>query len=259
MKKQQKQKTINNDVQGDFLKDINIWSIQGQDHVVNKLKILVQEYHNNKSEGRNPNIKNILLSGNHNSGKSTLAHAYSNSLCCSKLYETDGSSLAMGGACIYDFLKQGDSQSAYLINSVELLSSYCCYILNIVMQTNTLIHHDYLDNKPTKYHFNKLLIFSTIGKNGVNHQLVKNVDMWFNINNIFMDNEIHRALSQRISYLEWEIEEQDKLIRSIVSVVHGEIGRAIDLLGWSYSCCRAEGEDKIALKHLNGALHLLGK
>jgi Holliday junction resolvasome RuvABC ATP-dependent DNA helicase subunit len=258
MKKQEQKQIINNDVHGDFLKDINIWNIQGQSHVVTKLKIIVQEYFNNKSDGRNPKVKNILLSGNKNTGKTTLAYAYSNSLCCSQLFEADGSILAMGGECIYTFLKQGDENSSYLIHNSEKLSAYCLHILQSALRANVLTYHDPMNNKTYKYNFKKLLIFNCLDINRVNHQIVKNVDTWFNINNVFMDDEIYKILVQRISYLGWEIEEQEKFINSIIAVVKNEISRAIEILGWAHSCARAEGEDRISLKQLNRALHLLG-
>ena len=136
--KETKKQTIVTDVKGKFLQDISLWSIHGNNYVVKQLKILVNEYHNNKSQGRNQKIKNIIISGKNNTGKTTLAYAYSNSLCCSHLYEADGSTLSMGGECITRFLQKGDGNSSFLITSAEKLSQYCCYILNGVLQTNIL-------------------------------------------------------------------------------------------------------------------------
>jgi len=257
--KNKTKKTISTDVQWNFHKDINIWTIHGQNHVVSKLKVLVNEYHNNKSEQRNPKAKNILLSGNKNSGKTTLAHAYSNSLCCSQLYETDGSTLGMGGECAYTFLKQGDKDSSYLIHNADKLSPFSLHTFHCVLRTNILPYHDAMSNKTHKYNFNKLLIFNCSNISVVNHQIMKNTDVWFNINNVFMDEDIYKVLVQRISYLGWAVDEQEKFIRSIVAVVRGNVSKTIEIIGWSHSCARADGKDRITLKHLNGALHLLGK
>ena len=136
----------NNDVEGEFLKDINLWAVQGQNHIVNKLKILINEYHNNKAEGRNPKIKNALFAGNKGTGKTVLSHAYANSLCCSNIYETDGAILGMSGECVFSFLRQGDDSSSYIIHNTEKLPAYCLHNIHTALRSNLLVYH-----APTAY------------------------------------------------------------------------------------------------------------
>lgn len=247
----------NIDVHGQFLSDINLWKIVGNQHTVAKLQILVNEYLNNQVEGRNAKPKNILLAGPNNAGKTVLAHAYSNSLGCLNCYEADGATLSTGGECIYRFLNQGDNNSAFLIHHCEKLTAYCVHAINMVLQTHTLHYYDILETMEKQYDFNQLLILTCSSISKINSQILKNIDEWFNVNNVFLPEEIHKILLQRITYLKWEVDEQDKFIKSIVDVVGGEVSKAINLLGWAHSCARATGVDLITVKHLNKALHIL--
>ena len=102
-----------------------------------------------------------------------------------------------------------------------------------------------------------MLTTSDVSK--VNSQLVKNVGICLNLNGSLSDRETFDILDQRISYLSWIVDEKEKYIKSIVDIVMGDIDLAIEILGWSHSCARAEGEkdDVIKLRHLNRAIHLL--
>ena len=250
-------KIVYTDVHGNYLRDISIWTLIGNKTAVDKLKILINEFHNNKSESRKQKIKNILLCGKNGSGKTVLAHAYSNSLCCSTCFEADGATLSLGGQGISQFLQSGDNSSSYLIHNAEKLSSYCIHILNTAMRTKILIDYDYIEGIYKRHYFNKLLMLTCSDISKVNPQLVKNIDVCLNLNGDLTEEETQGILEQRISYLSWTVNEKEKFIKSIVDIVGGDISKAIEILGWSHSCARDKGEDVITLKHLNRALHLL--
>ena len=114
-----------------------------------------------------------------------------------------------------------------------------------------------MESKTHNYDIRNLLMFSSNDMSRVNNQIIRNIDVWFNVNNVFMEDDIYKVLAQRISYLGWEVCDKEKFIDAIVKIVGGDVNQAVELLGWSYSCCRAGGEDRISLKHLNRALHLL--
>ena len=74
--------------------------------------------------------------------------------------------------------------------------------------------------------------------------------------NDYSNEDIIGILEQRIALYGLLIEEQAIFIKSIVDVVNCEVRRCVELLHWSYKCCRAMGEDTITIKHLNKALHI---
>jgi Holliday junction resolvasome RuvABC ATP-dependent DNA helicase subunit len=248
---------INTDVHGEFLNDINLWKIIGNKTTVNKLQVLVNEYQNNASEGRRQKIKNVILHGKTGIGKTVIAHAYSNSLCCSQMYEADGTTLSMGGECIYRFLQYGNDNSSYLIHNAEKLTHYSIHILNTVLKTNVLVYHDFAENQDNEFDFNKLLILSTTDISRVNSEIVKDIDVICSLNEKYADAEIFNIILQRISYLSWGVKDKEKIVESIVRVVNGDVYMAIKVLGWSHSCARSVGADIITLQHLNKSLHLL--
>jgi Holliday junction resolvasome RuvABC ATP-dependent DNA helicase subunit len=255
--KNQTTPTINTDVYGSFLQDINLWSVIGNQATIQKLQVLVDEYHNNQLDARRQKLKNILFCGKRGTGKTVLAHAYSNSLCCSQIFEEDGATLSIGGDGICNFLQQGDSNSAYMIHDAEKMTHYSVHAINSILKTNVLNNYDFLEGKMEYYEFKKLLILNCSDISKVNAQIVKNMAVVCKLNEIFTDVDIYNILLQRISCLSWNVKEKHKFIEFVVDVVGGNISLAIDILGWAHSCARAEGKDMITEKHLNQVLHIL--
>jgi DNA polymerase III delta prime subunit len=247
----------NTDVQGEFLHDINLWSVIGNETPVKKLQVLVDEYHNNQLDGRKQKMKNVLFFGKRGTGRTVLAHAYANSLGCSQVFEEDGATLSMGGDGICNFLQQGDSSSAYLIQDAEKLTHYSIHTIHSILKSNILNNYNFLEGKMESYEFHKLVILNCSDISKMNSQIVKNMNVVFRLDEKYTEAEISNILLQRISYLSWNVREKDKFIEFIVSVVGGNIELAIDILGWTHSCARAEGADLITVKHLNRVLHIL--
>ena len=249
--------TISTDIDGEFLKDISLWKVIGNRRTVEKLKVITNEYHNNKSEGRRHKLSSVLLCGRKGAGKKVLAHCYSNSLCLN-IFEADGATLSNGGECVYRFLQKGDQNSSYIVYNIEKLSGYSSYSINSALSKKFVAYHDFLESKIKDFKFNGLLILTCCDIKKVNSQIVKNIDVCCHLYLGYSDGEIERILMQRISYLSWEITNKDKFLDAIVNVADGDASLAIQILGWAHRCARSEGRDKIGIRHLNKAFRLLG-
>ena len=250
------QKIIASDVQGQFLNDISLWNILGNQKSIDKLKIVASQYHTDQSENRAPSYSPILLSGIEGSGRTVMAHAYSNSLGCDKCYVADGSTLAMGGQGIVEFLQQGTEFSSFLIVDAEKLSAYHIHVLATVIKDRMLKIFEIVGVREASMQpWNRLIMFNTKDITQVKPELLNIIDLQLNI----CDNStevIHDILTQRISYLGWKVENTD-LLQNIAEVSFETISVAINILSWTYRCARAEGEDVMTAKHVNQALHLM--
>ena len=250
-------KRIVTDVQGNFLSEISLWNIIGNRNTVNRLKVLVDAYLNDKAEGRYPQINHVLFSGKKNSGRTVLSHAYAHSLGCSNVFEAEASTLAIGAEDISTFLQKGDRNSAYLFHNTWRLSPYCCSVIISALKENNLIIRDSFRRKETTIEpFNKLIMFTCEDIEKVNTEIVKNVAMSCCVGKYNRD-DIRQIIEQRISYLALNFIEKEKIIDVVVQLAKGDVSLAIGILEWCFRCCRAVGSDSVSVKHLNHALHLL--
>ena len=247
------------DVEADFLSHISLWNVHGNSMQVRSLRILVQAYHNDIAEGRNPQIGHLAFVGNKGSGRRTLAYAYSNSLGCSQVIEAEASTLSMGIQDISMFLQKGDGFSSYLIHNANRLSPYSNSILIPAIKDNSLkVCNSLSTEEPTTEYFNKLVMFCCDKIEKVNPEIVRKVSLCCHVDN-FTDHDILNILIQRLSFLSWSIKDGQKqeILETIVNLCNCNVGLAIRMLGWTYKCSRSMGEDVMTLKALNMALHLL--
>jgi Holliday junction resolvasome RuvABC ATP-dependent DNA helicase subunit len=245
------------DVEGEFLRDISLYSIIGNRQTVRRLRILVDSYLNDKAEGRYPRINHVLFCGKKGSGRTVLAHAYAHSLGCSYVFEAEATTLSMGIENASTFLQKGDKFSAYLIHNVERISFYCSSIIIPAIKEDTLIITDNFHRRETsREQFDRLILFTCEDSAKVNPEIVKNVAMSCYVGNYDCD-DIRHIIEQRISYLAFDFIEKDKVVDVIVQLARGDVSLAIHILDWSFRCCRAVGCDSVTVKHLNRALHLL--
>lgn len=109
--------------------------------------------------------------------------------------------------------------------------------------------------KARQKRFSGLLMISAEQQTKISAKLEKHCGAIVNIDD-YEDEDIRKILEQRIALYGLMIEEQEKIVDAIVHIVNCDVRLSIDLLHWSYRCCRAMGEDMITIKHLNKALHL---
>ena len=249
------EKTIATNVQSDFLTDTSLWSLTGNEKSVRKLRVTANQYHIDRSENRNPSISPVIFVGIGGSGRSTFAHAYSNALACDNCFQTNGSSLAMGGHDIVEFFQQGTEFSSYLINYADQLSTYCANIISMMVKDRILMVPEIMGRRKASMEpFNKLIMFSVRDLLQVDSEIIRNVDMQIYLND-YSSTEIYKILQQRVKYLGWAVENND-LLQNIAEVSFQTISIAIKTLAWTYRCARASGEEVLTAKHLNQALHL---
>jgi Holliday junction resolvasome RuvABC ATP-dependent DNA helicase subunit len=250
-------KQVATDVNGDFLKDVSLWTVGGNAKNVNRLKVLCDYYLNSKAEHREVKMSHVLFVGRKGSGKSTLAHAYANSLGCSAVYQAEGSTLSMGAEDISVFLQKGGPFAAYLIHSSERLSTYCASVIVPVLRDNTLVVRDPFNRTEiSKEPFDKLLMLSCTDLSKVNQGIFKNIDVVCPMEDL-NDDEVLKTLHERLDYLGWHLQNRDRMLRIIVDLSNGDVSQAVQILNWSYRCAISVGQDCIGIKHLNMALHLL--
>lgn len=242
--------TAATDIESNFLNEISIWNLIGNQPVVSKLRILSMAYHNDKSEHREPHIKPIIICGPKSTGRTVLSHAYANSIGSSQLFQMDGIALS-----ISYFLDQGDEFSSYLINNADKMTAYTSQIISDVISRKELTIYNPFDRENIrKEPFHKLLMIGVNDLNKIGAELVKKCEVCFLKG--FSSEEVFQMLNQRILFLNWEIE-SEKVLENIVSVCKRKVALAIDILGWTYRVARSEGVDVMKEKHLNLALHLL--
>ena len=250
------QKTVATDVHGEFLADISLWNAVGNQKAVNKLKVLVNQHHTDLSTKRYPVVKPILLIGHEDSGRTVLAHSYSNSLGCDQCFTASSSSLALGGRDIVDFLKQGTEFSSFYFSHAEKLSPYCNNIISAVLKDRLLRTREIPGYREASIlPFYKLMIFATTDITQVDPGLLKTVDLHLYLEP-YSYSEICEILKQRIKYLHWPVENEN-LLKNIAEISCETVSIAINVLGWTYRCARANGEDVITAEHVNEALHLM--
>ena len=252
------QKIISTDTQGDFLRDVSLWNLIGNS-TVNQLKVLVESYHNDKSLGRNPKYPHVVFVGKKGSGRTTLAHAYANSMGASEVFRAEGSTLSLGGQDISMYLEKGSQFSAYLIQNSERLSFYCNSVIVPALQQNVLIVRDPMNRKEaSREYFDRLMMFACEDATKINPQIVNNVTLTCYVGQ-YSQSDILQILNQRLDYLNWSIIENQKveILNTIKDVSNCDISLAIKILGWMYKSSRALNEETMTLKHLNMSLRLL--
>ena len=245
----------NTDIEGNFLQDTSLWTVIGNELVVNRLKVLLTSYLNDKSEGRGPNIQPIVFHGSKGTGRTVLAHAYAYSMGASQVFVENGATINMGGADISAFLSQGDQFASYLIFNSEHLTPYPKHILFNSIKNKKLITYELWDRSNRKEEpFHRLIMFNTSDISKLGEEITKRAVVCSLQG--YSNSQLLQILKQRTCYLNWQLESEE-VLENIVRVCNGSVSLAISILGWSYKTTRSKGKYVISTKDLNDAFHFL--
>lgn len=256
MKKMKKSnKTIQSNVITD--PDINLYKIIGQKKTITTLKILVEQYLNDRIEGKNPKYPSILLVGEVGLGRRLIAQAFSNAMGNLEINEALGNSLGMGDD-IYEYLQSASEHITLFINSCEYLSQYFQSIIYRIIKENILYVPRHYEKKVEKVPIsNHLIILSTVNDKRIIDPLKNAIDICCHLSD-YSEDELFQILRQRCQLFGWDYEE-DKALRIIANKAQGNPGKAVKVLLMAYRVMRSLGENVIKLSDVNKAVELMGE
>ena len=230
----------------------SLWNYIGQYKSKYALISLVDQIHNDRMAGRNPEYPAILITGECGFGRRTLAQALHHAIGNLEFKEA---ALVLGTS---------EDHIGFFETSNEYTTLYIPNFRSVsVTVAGTLIHiirHKCLyktfpgpetEIKPYK---NRLIILSTDPNPIVHPDVLKFVGIRCDLGGYSLEH-IRQIIRQRVGYLGWDISQET--IKLIADSAKNNPGKAIQLLQQCYRIARSEDKDKINIIHAKKALVLI--
>jgi Holliday junction resolvasome RuvABC ATP-dependent DNA helicase subunit len=241
---------ICSDIDTQFNQDISLHRLIVREQIKKTLLTWLDFYY--ELSDINRKIRAIMVCGQ---TSTTIARALANSFGNTTFKCCEGAYLG-NGVCHSDFFIDGDDLTTFYVHRVELCNRWVLPELSRITRDYTVRVPEKIGIQKEQFHpFNRLLIFSTYDLTLCDDNLVDSMDLVIEIEN-YSEQETKAILIQRLQYMKWKVQDI-KLIDVIASISNGSIKRAVNILRWSYRCCRANGGEQLKMSHLNQALHIL--
>ncbi len=246
---------IQTDLHSEFDRYINLNNLIGQNRACQTLQTAIDEHHwNNLEEARFP-FKPILIYGKHSCA--TIARAISNSFGNIEYIDVVGQLIGYG-IDLTDHFKQIDEHITYHIQDIDKMAYYYKQPLYILVRDSILRISEIPGyHRAQEKRFTGLLILSSEDETKITSTMEKHCGAVIHVAD-YDDEDVCEILEQRIALYGLKIEEKEKLVDAIVHIVNCDVRLCIELLHWSYRCCRAMGKYIITLQHLNKTLKMWG-
>jgi len=233
----------------------SLWKIIGQHKILTLAKCVLEQFHNDVMDGRNPKPPSVLITGENGMGKSVLAKAIAHAFGLTDIRIGYGNCLGYGDDTGEYFLS-GNENTCFYIRYAEHLNQFAQNTIMKLLIEDVLYISNPLDRTTTHEDFlNRLIILSAASTNRIIPQIVSAVDINLSLTP-YTENELSQIIYQRCWYLNWPC--SDEAMNFIAFHAKGNVGKGMRLLQTMYTVARARGEDYLKLADATQALALCG-
>ncbi len=238
---------------------LSLYSIIGQNRIVEILKNVVLSYYNDKEAQRSPQLPSIIFSGPSSGlGRYTIAKALINSLCLSDYRGSLGRSLGQGGTGFVDLLDNSTDNTTLIVIGAEHLSRYAQEVFYDILTKGRVSVPDRISHTNVEIEFEKrpLIIFICQHTATIFPELLQKFDFRLTLTK-FSPKEIFLILKQRCTYCNFKYQ-HDNLLKMIAENSNGNPGESMKLLQMTYINSRAKDKEVIEMGDVERAVGLLG-
>ncbi len=237
--------------------DVSLYSLIGQQRIVEILRNIISCYYNDKEAGRNPQLPSIVLSGSQGLGKKTIGRALANSIGLYNLRQTLGRTLAMGGEGLVDYCDEPHEDLVLFVHKAEQLSRFCQEVFYKILTTGRIAVPDRVTHNRVEIEFYQrpLVIFICQHTATVFPELLQVFDFHLTLTN-FSPQKIFVILKQRCTYCNFKYQ-HDNLLKMIAENSNGNPGERMRLLQMAYINSRAKDKEVIEIGDVERAVRLL--
>ncbi len=231
----------------------SLWTYIGQFSSRYSLIALVDQIHNDRMAGRNPEYPVVLLTGEIGHGRRTLARALHNAVGNLEFRET---ALILGTSeDHYSFFKTTTDFTTHYITNFTKVSTIVAGALIHIIRDKCFTQAELPGRKseiiPVK---NKLIILSTENNPTINPDVLKYVGIRCDLSG-YNNDHIYQILKQKIGFLNWNVSEATlKYITQ--NTINNNPSSAVHLLQQSYVVSRSQNKDRIDITHAKKAFFL---
>lgn len=228
----------------------SLWHYIGQLRATYTLRALVDQMFNDRMDGRNVTYPIVLIVGDNNSGRRTLARSLH--LAVGNLYWKESTLLPYGSSdCLAEFFSDSSEFTTFYIPNFTRVSIQVGKQLANVIRDGFCYRSVYGQPNQIVPVINSLIILSIQTETTINPDVAKYIDVRCDLNK-YSQESIRQILKQRIACLNWSM--SDTSIELICDNAHNNPGIAIKMLQQCYMISRAENKDKIDITHAKKAL-----
>ena len=229
----------------------SLWKIIGQSKALSLVKCVIEQYHIDVMDGRNPKLPSLLITGESGMGKSLLAKAISNAFGCLDVRIGYGNCLGFGDD-VCEYFLGGNENTCYYIRYAEQLNQFAQNTIMKLLLEDVLHITNPLEQTSSQEEFpNRLIIFSAASTKRILSQIVSAVDINLSLTP-YSNEEISQIIYQRCWMLDWAC--SDEAMKFIGFHAQGNVGKSMRILQMTYRVARARGEDYLRLADATQAL-----
>ena len=235
----------------------SLWSIVGQERIIEILQNTSSSYFYNKEIGRDAQYRSVLIHGKPGSGRRTIGRALINAYGAD-IRECLGRTLGMGGEAFSDYFDP-QSNIAFFVRGGENLSRFAQETFYKLLTTNKI----YIPDGSTRtridvfFETTPLVIFTIENLLGLFPELRQAFDLQL-VMAEYSTRELSLILQQRIKYCGWKYE-SNEVLEMIAQNSQKNPGKSLDVLQFSYDLSRSNNRDVIKKEDAQDAVELLGE
>jgi len=229
----------------------SLWKIIGQHKILTLAKCVLEQFHNDVMDGRNPKPPSVLITGENGMGKSVLAKAIAHAFGLTDIRIGYGNCLGYGDD-VGDYFLGGNESACFYIRYAEQLNQFAQNTIMKLLLEDVLYITNPLERTTTQEEFpNRLIIFSSASTERIIPQLVNAIDVKFPLIP-YTQEELSQIIYQRCRLLDWPCSLDT--MNFIAFQAKGNAGRAMRMLQMTYTVARGRGEDYLRLSDATQAL-----
>ena len=238
---------------------LSLWSIVGQQRIIELLKNVVLSYFHDKEINRNPQFPSVLLAGPAGLGKKTIGKSLANSLGCTDYRECLARTLSMGGISFADYFVDPHDNTAFLVRGGEYMSKAAQELFYRLLTEQRISIPNRMTGKSDEIIFNKkpLVIFTIQEESWVLPELYSVIDFTLDLES-YDEKEILLLIKQRCKWCGWKYSSDD-VLKMIAQNADNNPAKSIKLFQISYSISRSQDRNILKIEDAQKAIELLGE
>jgi len=226
-----------------FDEEVSLYKILFQDKATSLLKYLIEKLGIDSYEN-NLRLPSLIISGRE--GKSLIAKAFSNSICCC-FEHIQGDLISSGGnvGTLYEMIEH-QTIIYHISKADKLYPASVSSLLKFMTQGYTSLRNPINKEVNVVPATNKLFIFSAKNINNVNSDLVKAVHYHCRLNSFPTPEQIELIIEQRLRWI--GIEYEKEVPKTIVDHGWATIAEGIGLLTTCFLAMRGSNRTRMTVK-----------
>jgi Holliday junction resolvasome RuvABC ATP-dependent DNA helicase subunit len=228
----------------------SLWHYIGQLRARFALTVLVDQYHHDRSKGRNPRYPVILLTGDFGWGRRTLARAIHEAMG-NLLFREPGHILGTSEDPIELFEGSSEHTTFYIPNLPQISPTIVGQMVYILRDGMCFRYEFPMPKQETVHVGNRLIILSADRNDPISPDIMRYITLRCDLTG-YNNPQIREILQQRVAGLNWTV--SSAALDLITQHARVNPGTAMKILSMCHSIARANDDDVIDLTYAKQAL-----